>query len=187
MGPDTVNLSTRTSDRITGVFSLVPVVAATVAVLWLVPDTPLRHLDDPSYWGVVGYMVALGLVGIRRWRHPLHIFPEYRVMLGFLIAMPIIYLANWLRFGEGVVWLGLEVAGAAFYWGIAWLATARAAWWLPAGIGAHALWDFWHYDRLSYVPDWYALSCGIIDAAIALYVLGRLAAGRRPEGWDSSP
>ncbi len=48
------------SRRITG--SQILLVVASLAALPLVPDWPHRHLDDPSYWGLGAYIVALALL-----------------------------------------------------------------------------------------------------------------------------
>ena len=63
----------------------------------VVPDWPHRHLDDPSYWGLLAYLVVFVLVlaltsgGVGRTGRAL-----LRV---FLFGLPLIYVANWVRFG----------------------------------------------------------------------------------------
>lgn len=161
-----------------------PIAGATVALFWVVPEPPFAHLDDPSHWGVLGYgltivlLVAGRIAGHgRRWR------TERHLLVAFLVAMPVIYLAAWVRFGGAGVWLGVEALGAAAYWALAWLGAVRSPWFLAVGIAGHALWDVWHLGTVTYVPQWYALACGIIDPPVGLYVALRLrGTSRRAAG-----
>lgn len=163
-----------------------PLAAVTAGLILVVPGSPLAHLDDPSYWGVLGYLVALALLfgprlaGRRRPRQ------ERRVLLLFLVGMPVVYLADWLRFGGGPGWLAVELAGAALYWTLAWRWRASVPW-LAAGIAAHGLWDLAHWGRTPFVPDWYALGCFAVDLALALHVLGDQPRARPPVPAASPP
>lgn len=158
----------------------VPVAAVTVALFWIVPESPFAHLDDPSHWGVLGYgltvvlLVAVQVAGRGRRR-----LAERDLLVAFLAAMPVIYLADWLRFDRASLWIGVEVLGAAAFWTLTWLGAVRSPWYLAVGIAAHALWDVWHLGTVSYVPRWYALACGIIDPPLGLYVALRLRGAPR--------
>ncbi len=159
------------TDRARGELVLwIPVAAATASLAWIVPELPLVHLDDPSHWGVIGY---LGFVGILARRVTVGRLGLPRSLLAlFLAGMPLIYVANWVRFGGTTGWLVVELLGLVLFSVIAWLGRSRAAWWLAAGVAGHALWDAGHLGGPSFVPDWYATGCAIVDIA-----LGGLTAG----------
>lgn len=154
------------------------VLVATIALFWVVPEFPLAHLDDPSHWGVVGYAVTVVLLG--RWFTvgPKAHKAERRLLVRFLVGMPLIYLADWLRFGGPGFWLPIELGGGLVYWIIAWLTAKKSPWLLPVGITGHAIWDLLHVGRTSFVPDWYAVGCLVVDVALGLYVFGRVRAWR---------
>ena len=156
------------------IYLLLPVLAATIALFWIVPEVSIAHLDDPSYWGLIGYAATLAVVGARvvGRRSPAS---ERRWMVGFLVGMPLVYVADWLRFGGTTGWLGIELAGLILYSGLAWLSIRRSPWFLPWGMAAHALWDAAHYDRVGFIPSWYALGCIVVDIALAVYIAGRVA------------
>ena len=41
--------------------ALTLLVLATLAAISVLPDLPYRHLDDPSYWGVLGFLLVFVL------------------------------------------------------------------------------------------------------------------------------
>lgn len=145
-------------------------ILATISLFWVVPALPFAHLDDPSHWGVIGYGVVFGLVVAKWLQVGAAQKRERRVMVALLVAMPLIYVANWLRFGGENIWLLIELIGTLIYWSVAFLAAKRFPWVLAPGIAAHALWDLWHYGQGSYVPDWYVIGCIIIDVSLGFYV-----------------
>jgi hypothetical protein len=156
----------------------------TLALLWIVPEFPLTHLDNPSHWGVVGYaatlvvLLAYRLRGIRGSRH------EFSLLTAFLAGMPVIYIAAWLRYGGTTDWLAIELVGLVLYWILAILGVTRSPWFLVLGIAAHGLWDLGHYHRSEYVPDWYAVGCAAIDLAMGLYAAAQVQSWiqrRRPD------
>ena len=150
---------------------MVPLVLATIALLWIVPESPLRNLDDPNHWGVLGFVLTL-LVLVNLWMRGIRgSRTERDLFVLFLVGMPIIYLADWVRFGGDGIWLWVELAGALVYWTLAYLAVRRSPWFLAGGIAAHALWDGWHYGSSTYVPDWYVVGCVVIDLAVGLYLI----------------
>ena len=151
--------------------SWTPIVGASLALVWIVPENPLAHLDDPSHWGVIGYVLTVWrLVALRsdRLDRP---SGAHRILIGFLIGMPIIYLADWVRFGGSLGYLWVEVGGALLYWTIAAAAVVRSYRVLSAGIAGHALWDLLHLGTADYVPEWYAFGCALVDVAVGLFVI----------------
>jgi hypothetical protein len=147
-----------------------PVAAATGAALWMVPAFPLAHLDDPSHWGVLGYVGTLGLL-LHRARTDRPGIPK-RLPAYFLVGMPLIYLANWIRFGGSAGWLVVELGGLVLFGVVAWLGRFRGLWWLPVGIAGHGVWDAWHLGLTPFIPDWYATACAIVDVGLGGYVAG---------------
>ena len=145
------------------------VVAATIPLFWIVPEFPLAHLDDPGHWGVIGYAVLV-IVIFGRVVGRLSAATERRWLVWFLVGMPLIYVADWARFGGTGAWLSVELLGVLLYSALAWMSLRRSAWFLPAGITGHALWDGAHYDRTDFVPNWYVIACIVVDVALGLYV-----------------
>lgn len=157
-----------------------PLAIATLALLWIVPAFPLAHLDDPGRWGVLGYVAILLLILRLRLRGIRGSRAELRLLALFLAGMPLVYLADWFRFGGQHPWLWIELLGAAPYWTLAVLGVRGSPWFLVAGIGGHALWDGWHYQRTAFVADWYVIGCLVIDLAFAFYAAGQVPYWRRP-------
>ena len=154
---------------------------ATLSLYWVVPEQPFTHLDNPGHWGLIGYFLTLVAIvrarlrasrgrGLQRW------------LLVFLCAMPLVYVAFWLRYSGPQDWLWIQLAGVVVFWALAWIAATLNPWFLAIGIGGHAVWDLWHWGRVEFVPDWYALACFVIDIAIALYVAAQI-----PNWLDSRP
>ena len=147
------------------------VLLATVGLVLLVPDNPLKHLDNPSYWGVIGYLlIFIGVVFIRLARQPATL--ERLVLTLFLAGMPLIYLANWVRFDGASLWVLFEVLGLLLFMGLALFSRKRLVL-LSLGIAAHGLWDLLHYNQAMYVPNWYVLACAIVDLAVGMYAFVR--------------
>ena len=151
--------------------------AATGFALTRVPAFPRLYADDPNSWGVWAGLVGALLLAGRGLRGA-----EPRrfktVLAGFLFGMPLVYLADWLRFGGSVPWLGIELVGAGVYWALLVWGLRRGIRALAVGVGLHALWDLIHYGTSSYVPDWYVVACVIIDGAVAAAVLWAVAPQR---------
>lgn len=145
-------------------------ILATIAALAVIPDLPHRHLDDPSYWGVVGYAVLFVLLAFRVDQSWAPGRANRRLIVLFLVALPVVYVANWFRFGGSGFELGIQLAGLAIW--LAAAATARRSdlvlW---TGCAAHAVWDGLHFGRVDFVPDWYVAACLAIDVGLGAYVL----------------
>ena len=139
---------------------------ATVAAVGAVPDWPWRHADLPVYWGIVGFVAAVAwlLAGSP---------PPGRVRgvaRGFLVALPLVYVASWWRVGGSGGALAFELVGMAIWVGLA-VASRRRDALLWAGCAAHALWDVVHYGRSAFIPDWYVLACLAADLGFAAFLL----------------
>ena len=73
------------------------------------PDNPVHHLDNPNYWGVVGYVAVFATVVILRLNESLSIELERSILTVFLAGMPLIYVADWVRFDGTSFWIILKV------------------------------------------------------------------------------
>jgi hypothetical protein len=104
----------------------------------------------------------------------------------FLALMPVVYVAAWIRAGVAREALGVEIVGLVAF-GFAALLGPRWPWLLVAGIGAHGLWDAWHFMPSAflgprYVTRWYTVFCLVVDVGFAAYaasVLRNLEAMKR--------
>ena len=151
----------------------IPIIGATGGALWLVPDWPFGHLDEPVYWGVLGYVALLALLG---WREVTGRRRLPRRLLAYtIVAMPAVYVASCLRHGGSPGFLVLEIVGLVVFGAAAYLGSARARWWIVLGLAAHAWWDIGHSGGMPYVPSWYALACAIADVGLAGYAASLLS------------
>lgn len=162
------------------VLAIIALVGSCIAICFLIPDLPWLHIGEPAYGAVlstpcmvVGIFIAR-LFGTRGAR------AERILFALFLMAMPLVYIGGFLRLGKWIApWLWLELLGAAIFTTFAVLGLYRSPNFLVVGIAAHGLcWDSWHYHRVDYIPDWYAVGCLIIDVGFALYALGRVKVWR---------
>lgn len=160
--PADVQTETRSAD--------VLLVFATLAALAVVPDWPHRHLTDPSYWGVIGFLLlAVVMLGRRAgsWGAG---SANRRTVLAFLVLVPVVYVADRIRFGGSGVELGLQLGGLAT-WVVLAVVARRSDLALWLGCVLHALWDAAHFGRVSFVPEWYAAACLAADVGLGASVL----------------
>jgi hypothetical protein len=172
-GAPEVILPSAASNRVQDDLVLAVAAASALAV---VPEWPSSGLRDPSYWGVVGFLVLalLLLVSGRGSWSPGSL--NRRLVVAFLVALPLLYLAHWLRFGGSSLELGVQLGGLG-----AWLLLAalgrRSDTPLWLGCVLHGLWDAVHFGRVDFVPTWYGAMCIVADIALGAFVLMQL---RRP-------
>jgi hypothetical protein len=149
-------------------------VVATLTALVVVPDWPQAHLDDPSYWGVVGFLVVVAIVlygGSGSWQPGGR---ERRLILILLLGLPVVYVANWARWGGSWSALSVELGGLAVWVGFAVKArTSNTA--LGLGVAGHGVWDALHFGRTGFIPDWYVAACIAADLGLGAFVLLTLA------------
>ena len=143
---------------------------ASFAALAVVPDWPHRHLDDPSYWGLLGYLIVFAMLLVRP-RASWGIGGSARGIIRlFLLGLPLVYVADWLRFGGSSLEFVAEVAGLGIWVVLAVLA-GRSDIALWSGCVGHAAWDALHFGRVGFVPDWYVAACLAVDIGLGAFVL----------------
>ena len=154
-----------------------------VTALIFVPALPFLHLDDPSHWGVLGFAATAALLlspSADRWsRRRLHV-----ILTVFVIALPVIYVANAIRWNGGMTGLTVELVGLVIWCGLA-IAALRRPLLLPIGIALHAIWDAAHFGHVDYVPEWYIIACIAADLGLAGYLFARFTL-RGGAGSDAS-
>ncbi len=159
--------------RVLDVALLVLLAASAILVFRLAPESPLKHLLDPSYIAFMGYAgSALLIVLLRLLRRGARF---ERVYLGlFLAAMPWVYIANAILV-HSQSWLPLEIVGAVVFTGLAVHGVWRSPWSLVGGILLHGVvWDLSHHTRTPFMPDWYTIGCLVADVLLAAYAALRV-------------
>jgi hypothetical protein len=143
--------------------------------LLLVPDITASNWYEPTILAgfsmppVLATLVALRVANARAvW--------ERTLLAVFLFSMPAAYLCALALHGGGGDWLATEAVGQVLFAAIA-LVGWRVPWVLAIGLASHGLaWDWWHYGRTQFMPDWYAIACLMVDVGCGAYALGRLPA-----------
>lgn len=77
---------------------------ATFGAALLVPDLSLALVGQPVFGAVVGSVVVVTVVIVLRARGKRGSALERTSLALFLLFMPTVYLASWLRFGGGSGW-----------------------------------------------------------------------------------
>ena len=143
-------------------------------------------------WQVSGdpCLLAAGTTGaivtclwLTRWRGLHGVIFERNLLAGFLVLMPLVYVARYLfaATGGGVnYWFSIEVLGTAIFIALAVLGVKRSPWFLALGMVLHGLaWDAWHYRNSTYIPDWYVIACLAVDLSFGAYIAARVPAYQR--------
>lgn len=148
------------------------------AALLTVPDLSAATVAHPTFAAMVACTGVLALITALRGRGRRGTRIERGTLALFLLLMPTIYLASWLQAGGSHHgWFGVELAGQAAFAVLAFLGWRRAPLLLGVGILAHGtLWDAWHFGRTPFMPDWYAIACGVVDVGCGIYALAQVRA-----------
>jgi hypothetical protein len=137
----------------------------------LVPDSPLRHLDEPPYIAAIASAattIAILIFDLLNDQKTVR-----RLLALFLAGMPMVYIAAWLTRPSGQSDLWIEIAGLVLFGTLAALGLVRSIWFLAAGILAHGLaWDLFHLGS-TFIPTWYAVGCAVVDVGFAAYAASR--------------
>lgn len=145
--------------------------AATAVGAVLVPRAEWSRVAQPATQSIYGFFLALAVLALARASG--HVRLGRAVLALFLAAMPVVYLRAALEHPGARIWP--EVVGAVLFAGVAAGGYSRPGL-LVAGIALHGVvWDLWHLGT-GPVPTWYAVFCAVVDAGVAAYAAGRLAA-----------
>ncbi len=100
------------------------------------------------------------------------LFSERLYLSVVLFVIALLYVAFGLHDGDPKH-LREELVGLAIYGSLAAIGHRRSIWWLAAGLGGHALWDWAHKPDLleGYTPSWYREYCILVDLLLAGYVV----------------
>jgi hypothetical protein len=149
---------------------------ASLIGLSFVPEWSLRHLREPVYLGVLGFLFVLVLLASRSSRGWSEGSGNRQVITLFLVGLPLVYVFSWILLPTDAAHLWLEILGLVFWLGFAWRALrSDLALWL--GCAAHAAWDVGHLGWATFIPEWYVWACLAIDLGLGCFVFLSL---RRP-------
>ena len=141
---------------------------------------PWQVSGDPCLLAAAATVVIVTCLWLTRWRGLRAVNFERNLLAGFLVGMPLVYVARYLFASTGRAvnhWLFVEVLGVAIFAALAVLGVRRSPWFLAIGMVLHGLtWDIWHYRNSAYIPDWYAIACLAVDLTFGAYVAARVPA-----------
>lgn len=151
---------------------------ATTAALAVIPDWPIFHLDNPSYWSMMGFLyltIRLVVLPDSSWKKG---SINRTLIIAFLAVVQLVYIANWIRYGESETDLIIQIVGSVVWLIFAFKARqSNTVLWM--GCLLHALWDAAHFGRVEFIPDWYAAACLAADIGIGAFVLLSISDGRK--------
>lgn len=170
---------TITRQTVQTVLLIIVTLVGTWLGLYLVP---WQLSGDPCLVAATATVVVVSCLWLTRWRGLRGVIFERNLLAGFLVLMPLVYLARYLfasTGGTATYWLWVEILGTTIFVALAVLGVKRSPWFLAIGMVLHGLaWDSWHYQNSTYIPDWYATACLAVDLAFGAYVAARLPAFR---------
>jgi hypothetical protein len=141
---------------------------------------PWQVSRDPCLLAAAATVVIVTCLWLTRWRRLRGVIFERNLLAAFLVGMPLVYIARYLFASTGRVanyWFWVEVLGTTIFAALAVLGVKRSPWFLAIGMVLHGLaWDTWHYRNSTYIPDWYAIACLVVDLAFGAYVAARVPA-----------
>ena len=161
------------------IVALLAVSIITVWTLFMVPSW--QAPPDPFLLAAVIGAVTVACLWLTRWLGSRAMKFERTMLAAFLVGMPLVYVLGWFaaRYRAASSWIWVELLGLALFAAFAALGLKNSPWFLAIGIAGHGFaWDLWHYKNSAYVPDWYAVSCMLVDLALGAYVAARVPAYR---------
>ena len=152
--------------------------------LWIVLyRVPWQVSGDPCLVAAAATVVIVTCLWLTRWRGLRAVNFERSLLAGFLVGMPLVYVARYLFASTGRAanhWPWVEVLGVPIFAALAGLGLKRSPWFLAIGMVVHGVaWDTWHYRNSTYIPDWYAIACLVADLAFGAYVAVRVPVYQR--------
>jgi hypothetical protein len=165
-------------------FQTVLLIIITLVGTWLgLYRVPWQVSGDPCLLAAAATVIIVACLWLTRWQGSRGVIFERNLLAGFLVAMPLVYVARYLFASSGGAanhWLWVEVLGTIIFVALAVLGVKRSPWFLAIGMVLHGVaWDAWHYRKSSYIPDWYVIACLAVDLAVGAYVAARVPAYQR--------
>lgn len=151
---------------------------------WLALYTvPWHESGDPCLFAAAVTGMIVTCLWLTRWHRSRGLIFERNLLAGFLVFMPLVYVARYLFASGGRAanhWFWVEILGTAMFLALAVLGLRRSPWFLAIGMVLHGIaWDSWHYRNSTYIPDWYVIACLAVDLAFGAYLAARIPAYRR--------
>jgi hypothetical protein len=144
---------------------------------------PWQVSVDPCLLAAAATGGIVTCLWLTRWGGLRGVIFERNLLAGFLVLMPLVYVARYLFAATGGganYWFWLEVLGTAIFVALAVLGLKRSPWFLVTGMVLHGLaWDAWHYQNSTYIPDWYVIACLAVDLSFGAYMAARVPAYQR--------
>ena len=144
---------------------------------------PWRASGDPCLLAAGATGIIVSCLWLTRWQGLRGVIFERNLLAGFLVAMPLVYVARYLFASNGSAanyWFWVEVLGTIVFVTLAVLGVKRSPWFLAIGMVLHGLvWDSWHYQHSTYVPDWYVIACLAVDLAFGAHLAARVPVYQR--------
>jgi len=121
------------------------------------------------YLGVLGFVLVFALLALRSAQGWGEGSNNRRVILAFLLGLPLVYVFSWMLSGTDAIHLLAEVLGLAVWFGLAWRARrSDVALWV--GCATHAAWDVSHLGWANFIPEWYVWACLSVDLGLGVFV-----------------
>ncbi len=172
--------------RVTGAHQPVQTVLLLIVTFvgtWLsLYRVPWQVSGDPCLVAAAATGGIVTCLWLTRWRGLHGVLFERNLLAGFLVLMPLVYVARYLFAATGGAnyWFWVEVLGTAIFVALAVLGVKRSPWFLAIGMVLHGLaWDAWHYRNSAYIPDWYVIACLAVDLSMGAYMVSRVPAYQR--------
>ncbi len=156
-------------------------IIVTLVGTWLsLYRVPWQVSGDPCVLAAAATGGIVTCLWLTRWRGSHGVIFERNLLAGFLVLMPLVYVARYLfaaTDGGENYWFWVEVLGTAIFVALAVLGVKRSPWFLVIGMVLHGLaWDAWHYRNSAYIPDWYVVACLVVDLSMGAYMVSRVPA-----------
>ena len=182
-----MNTTAQASARLPSPHQTIPTVLLLILTFvgtWLsLYRIPWQLSGDPCLLAAAATGRVVTCLWLTRWRGLRGVIFERNLIAGFLVLMPLVYVARYLFAATGgwaSYWFWVEILGTAIFVTLAVLGVKRSPWFLAIGMVLHGLaWDAWHYRNSAYIPDWYVIACLAVDLSFGAYVAARVPTYQR--------
>ncbi len=123
-------------------------------------------------WLILGALLALPLLAMA---NRLRLRAMTNLLGVSLVVAALIYIGFAALWGDAA-WMLVEALGVVLYGGFYWLAVRGSPLWLAAGWSLHPIWDVAVHllgPGSHIAPQWYTLACLAFDLAVGAYIVYR--------------